>query len=414
MKIFNNFSIIFLILQNSKGKRAFKKGENEAISAAISDVTFELFSRHQNDFDVMILGNITQHILDISEKIRIESKVKFLKTLKISCDLILNKIFLLLIESIEVLNEILLLDCFKNFNIISQAAMDLKFLIYIEKNFNENQLKVTQPNYLYGELLHFSYFILNSQKEIELKTFEWWTLKACGKTQFLTLNNFNKNHKKWKKNLKIEKKFKNFHNCTLKVHSAIIDINIMKSQQRYGMPLTRRYHKILDIIAAAEGEMSKIFGNQANYKVKMLKYFEYKKSDLSHFIEKWVPTNKEHMGMLFYEDTIGIMIPNPMYYSSYDKMVLPFDRETWTYAIIVFGIGLIVILFVNLMPRWFKDFIYGKNVDAAAFNMVGTFFGVGQPREPENFTGRLLLLNFILFCLILRTGYQGEDKINFF
>jgi hypothetical protein len=37
----------------------------------------------------------------------------------------------------------------------------------------------------------------------------------------------------------------------------------------------------------------------------------------------------------------------------------------------------------------------------------GTFFGIGQMRLPINNFGRIILMVFILFCLIIRTAYLG-------
>jgi hypothetical protein len=183
----------------------------------------------------------------------------------------------------------------------------------------------------------------------------------------------------------------------------------MESQQRFGMPLTKRYPNILAIRDAAEAEMSKIFADQANYSTNMMKYFEVKKFQVQHFIDKFMPTEKLHIGSVFTDDTVGIMIPTAVFYTSYEKMILPFDEATWTYLLILFGTGFVVIFIVDFTPRWFRNLIYGKGVNGAAFNMIGTFFGIGQSKEPKNFTGRILLLFFITFCLVLRTGYQGEE-----
>lgn len=51
--------------------------------------------------------------------------------------------------------------------------------------------------------------------------------------------------------------------------------------------------------------------------------------------------------------------------------------------------------------------IYGANIRMPAMNVIGTFFGIGQVQLPVANFPRLILMYFILFCLIIRTAYQG-------
>lgn len=183
--------------------------------------------------------------------------------------------------------------------------------------------------------------------------------------------------------------------------------------------------------------MSRIFGDKGNYKAEHLKFrnesrdwigrplkqeqiqrgrkgitvmvLDDEKLDVKHVVEKFTPIDKYHIGSLFYVDTLMVILPMPLYYSSYEKMVLPFDMETWIYLILVFGIGLLAITIINRMPLWLQDSIFGQHVKSAEFNLIGTFFGIGQQKVPEYNTGRILMMVFIIFCLIIRTAYQGES-----
>lgn len=95
-------------------------------------------------------------------------------------------------------------------------------------------------------------------------------------------------------------------------------------------------------------------------------------------------------------------------YSNYEKLFLPFDNLTWTYFFILFGCAFLVILIVNNFPKKFQILLYGEGVTMPSFNVVGTFFGIGQIKLPDHNFGRIILMNFIVFCLIFRTGYQGK------
>jgi uncharacterized membrane protein (DUF485 family) len=94
-------------------------------------------------------------------------------------------------------------------------------------------------------------------------------------------------------------------------------------------------------------------------------------------------------------------------YNSYEKIILPFDEMTWIFCILTFAFAFIFIFIINFASRKIQSLIYGEGVNTPAFNVVAIFFGIGQTRLPvENFS-RIILMAFIIFCLIIRTAYQG-------
>lgn len=95
-------------------------------------------------------------------------------------------------------------------------------------------------------------------------------------------------------------------------------------------------------------------------------------------------------------------------YSPFEKLILPFDWETWTAFGVTFTIGFLTIFLLKRFDLAYQKFIFGSNVRSPAFNMmVIVFFGQGQSILPGRNFARYLLMLFILFCLIIRTGYQG-------
>jgi hypothetical protein len=95
-------------------------------------------------------------------------------------------------------------------------------------------------------------------------------------------------------------------------------------------------------------------------------------------------------------------------FTSAEKIFLPFDTETWAYLSAYFGIAFAVIFIVNQMPIWVMNQVYGVGVRSADLNVISIFFGVAQPKVPGNNFGRIILVYFIVFCLIIRTAYQGK------
>ncbi|KAG5668377.1 hypothetical protein PVAND_016317 [Polypedilum vanderplanki] len=94
-------------------------------------------------------------------------------------------------------------------------------------------------------------------------------------------------------------------------------------------------------------------------------------------------------------------------YTPYEKLLLPFDFDTWMLLIFTFTSALSIIFIINRLTKPIQQIVFGKKVQTPSLNVIGTFFGIGQLREPENNFGRLLLINFLLFCLVIRNAYQG-------
>ena len=94
-------------------------------------------------------------------------------------------------------------------------------------------------------------------------------------------------------------------------------------------------------------------------------------------------------------------------YTNYEKLFFPFDQTTWILLTLTFSIAFAVILVVNQLPRWIRNYVYGDGVEMPAYNMVGIFFGIGQVRLPRHYFSRTILILFVWFCLIFRTCYQS-------
>jgi hypothetical protein len=99
-------------------------------------------------------------------------------------------------------------------------------------------------------------------------------------------------------------------------------------------------------------------------------------------------------------------------FTNWEKVLLPFDEEIWKFLVITFGLAFSSVFLVNRMPKYFKNLVFGEGIKIPAYNILGTFFGIGQLKLPEGNFARILLMIFILFCLIVRTAYQGKFYIN--
>jgi hypothetical protein len=94
-------------------------------------------------------------------------------------------------------------------------------------------------------------------------------------------------------------------------------------------------------------------------------------------------------------------------YDSYEKLLFPFDFWTWIFLLIIFGCSFLSIVVIGRLPAKIKNAVYGENVITPAQNVGSVFFGMSLTQVSFNNSPRIILISFILFCLVIRTAYQG-------
>lgn len=270
-------------------------------------------------------------------------------------------------------------------------------------------------------LIHHSFFIENSKKFLELFTTE---LK-CEKREKISLNKFDKNSQNWEKNLENYEKFRDFFGCRRV-------LSFEYGGQFYYSNINHEFNEIIQAInsnfefKSNTIEILKILGQKANFTpiFQLLFYnFEthqrtlipwkgktFRVQDFFTYLSREISIHEFYMSSAFYQiETFFVVTPGEVY-SPYEKLLLPFDEQTWTFLILTFLIAFLVIFVVNFMPKFLREIFYGLGVRAPMFNVVGIFFGLGMTKLPANNFARIILVFFIGFCLVIRTGYQGEIK----
>ena len=91
-----------------------------------------------------------------------------------------------------------------------------------------------------------------------------------------------------------------------------------------------------------------------------------------------------------------------------EKLILPFDHETWYGICITFIVSSIVIIICNQFPNKLRKIFYGSAKKTKVFNIFQTFFGISHIKVPKNNFTRIILISFIFWCLVIRTAYQGK------
>jgi hypothetical protein len=319
---------------------------------------------------------------------------------------------------------VIFVDSFKSiktfFNIsyyTNQRTLNL--LIYIKdykKEFKPNEIPIFgYPNSWGGIPIHFAYFLIEENNVIFLKTFEWWTPQKCGETQFITLNSFNKKKLKWSQNpLTIPEKYTNFHNCAITHHTTFVSSPSLELLVSMGEVAKMFYEDVQELLEKQEsvemrireifakiGNFTSVGGIQAKFLATIGQYVNWGNETQCSYASNQNPY-------------VALYSP-PDPYSNYEKMLMPFDKTVWIGLFLIFLSSIVAIFGINRLSDKVKYKFYGRYQGSPMFNILNILFGIPQGNLPNENFGRIILITFVFFCLVVRTAYQGLfDSFKYF
>lgn len=287
----------------------------------------------------------------------------------------------------------------------------LKFLLYCEF-MDMRMLNILINDKSTNQMFQFAYYFTNTAASFALFSHEFFSESICKKSQLKLVNEFDKKSNKWVKKLVIPNKYTNFHRCLMTMNVfetyelTYFDydgnangpgVDLFKAMSGKGNFITN----IQKLNASFEyGDPKSTPADSNRYIVPNVRFRLFSATSLDVHING-------HSTTSFYEEIIGFLITPSEPYTSYEKLILPFDETTWFYILIVFICAFFAIPIINLVSQKFQNVFYGEGVMTPAFNIIGTFFGIGQIKLPDDDFPRILLMTFILFCLLIRTAYQS-------
>lgn len=119
---------------------------------------------------------------------------------------------------------------------------------------------------------------------------------------------------------------------------------------------------------------------------------------------------KYSMTFAHYYSALLFAIPIGRPYSSFEKLFFPFKMRAWVCICILFTIAATVITALKLAPQRKRAFLMGRKNDMPFFNMINICLGVTIPFNgiPVRNFARTILFNWLLFTLVLRNAFQGK------
>jgi hypothetical protein len=274
-----------------------------------------------------------------------------------------------------------------NAQLINEFQMELKFFVFELDKFSVEVAGATAvlPSTIYPFMTFIQYD--PSSDSIRLWTPSWF--QSCGNLKGRILNIYSMKTQKWSRKLEVVDMFGNMNKCPYYVMAG------------HGV-FMRDFD---DVDYTYVHKIGEVLGKRLNFTPIFTQ--KLKKADLCMLTTLYEFRDRYFITSSFKMDKIQVVISPAEPYSSYEKLLFPFDRVTWYLLIGTFGIAFGVIFVLNRMGKKWRNLVYGEGNNVPTLNVVGTFFGIALCRLPKENFPRALLLLFIFFCLIIRTAYQG-------
>lgn len=170
MKIHQIVLILTLIRSATSANELLSIADDHLLSKALLDVTHELFTRHEIQFEIVIYGKSSPHINDVIDglgrgstfsQIRKFDQVKQVNDKRdLHPDYILWKPAIILFNSTQEIKQFLEMHEMDRWN-----PKQYKFIIYAEKLFNVAEICVKKLDFGPGEIIWFSYFIVQHKSK---------------------------------------------------------------------------------------------------------------------------------------------------------------------------------------------------------------------------------------------------------
>jgi hypothetical protein len=262
----------------------------------------------------------------------------------------------------------------------ASSENDIKVLTYIKGS--QDLLMESETS---RSRIHKSEFVIFETKEnIKLLTKEIFVNRSClidftSSDNYLELNSFNTQYLKWDKELKFFEKNQNFHQCVLFFFTTVDQVKSFQLHATESQLIEDLFLDMINILSKAKNFTPVIMKSNADLincpaiNGSFLGANEFNTEFFSFFIN--LPLNdvieQRSFTLPIENDEIFLMVTPGESYTYYEKLLLPFDVQTWKYLLLTFGCAFMLIFVINLMPRKIQDLVYGESVETPAYNVVG-------------------------------------------
>lgn len=400
------------------------------IKLAMSKLIFMTFCIFQSINSTQIAVNVNEN-LDFVESISfILSKVPTIKLISsYDCE-IANKILKTSANSFYASTSSVKIS-HKNIPalIVVESLHDFKHIDVLDENPKQILIIVTKNDLRGAENILLAFykhsvidvnFLVKLDDQISLLTFNPFDDGKCGsKLKLNLINVFDSRNKSWRGDKFYPSKATNLYRCKLNVAVnsnipftiAQTHLNGTKTFDGIEVFLVRELARDFNFVANFTGPFATsgfIFDNGTS--TGALSTVFQRKNDLiigklSHQLDrvKYLTATT-----FFASSPVVIVMPPTPSISPFVKLYLPFTSTVWLMIISIFIIGCLVIIVTHFFNRKLYLLIVGEGVNYPALNLAIAAMGSSQTTLPRKNFPRQLLVHFLIFCLILRSTYQGR------
>lgn len=380
-----------------------QKSEISDISTAISEVVKEFYQKEEIKFDIISYASKSQLYdevgLSVIRNIQGVPYQLFELSQKLNCDFKINQSAILLFES------------FASFNMFvrKERVLDdllwkpLHFLVYYPNASVEQVAKLT-----YNRITQFRSFIFNQNGgDYDLMCVTRFLPGKCDKTEVVNINRFSRKSKKWTTSNFFPQPQRDFHACNISIGARFNQpFNIYTEIDGTG---TYKFQGV-------NIDLMNVIAKHHNFNVIYIPghIFLDPKTNVSFDLSLLTQPlslktlQRSYITDPYYFGRLTVLVPSGDAYTSFEKLILPFDGEIWFWLVITFATAFITILIVNFMPKFVQNFVFGRNILTPSLNVWVVFCGLSFVKLPGRNFARFILTNFIIFSLIIRTAYQAK------
>ena len=272
---------------------------------------------------------------------------------------------------------------------------EINHLVYCEDANVENLQQIITPD-------TYESFLVVKNDQTLLHSMTMFTEKQCRAEQLVEINQFSSLERKWKIKKFFMPGIENFHGCELKI--------LFHRFRGAGLPFVDLLEKA-DGTETAEGvivDMVEALSTHLNFTFTHTNGWDYDFFIGADSLVYFGNSNSHSSDPIYITSDICVVPPGE-FYTSWEKLLLPFDWETWMWLGITFAIAFFVIFLIKVSKSTsLYGLVIGYNVATPSLNVIAIFMGIGQILLPQRNVTRFLFINFVLFSLIIRTAYQGK------
>lgn len=254
----------------------------------------------------------------------------------------------------------------------------------------------------------------NSTQQVLMSTFMPFVDGKCGQTSSRMINEFNVETRSWQSTEFFQRKFINLQNCPINIGTvatpsppAVIvieedgKIKLAGFESAILNEVSEKLNFSLNIFV--DKELPRLYENRSAYG--LFRKMQDDEIDISFTFLSLHQLRSEVFSASYprLNDKVIAIISPKVPIEPLVMLVLPFKDAVWNYFSILIAAAILILL----LGKCFK---FGKLFETKhpIIDMTSIIFGSSQGKLPVQNFARILTASFLLFCLVLRTGYSGE------